>query len=145
MSMSSKAREYIGIKELSKQHKKIVDTYNTIKPLPHEYKVSYYNSWCAVFVSFIELKCKVKNAVYDCNCVSMLLTAKKKGLFKKEPKKNYIIFYSWNCNGVAEHVGIVEKVDGDIITTIEGNYSDVVKRRRINKTSKFIIGYAKVN
>lgn len=43
---------YNNVRENSPEHRHIVDTYNRIKPLPVGYKVSYTDSWCAVFVSF---------------------------------------------------------------------------------------------
>ena len=57
------------------------------------------------------------------------------------------IFYDWQDNGIgdntgaADHVGIVEKVSGGVITVIEGNYSDQVKRRTIAVNGRYIRGF----
>ena len=44
------------------------------------------------------------------------------------PSPGDIIFFDWNNNGVADHVGIVESCDGSYVYTIEGNANDAVKR-----------------
>ena len=55
--------------------------------------------------------------------------------------------YDWDDNGVGDnksgpdHVGIVEKVSGNTITVIEGNYSNAVKRRTLLVNGKYIRGY----
>lgn len=41
-------------------------------------------------------------------------------------KAGDIITFDWNANGTADHVGIVKKVDGRKIYTIEGNHNDKV-------------------
>ena len=47
------------------------------------------------------------------------------GRWTQEPAPGAVVFYDFNHNGVAEHVGLVVKDNGDgTITTIEGNTSD---------------------
>ena len=63
-----------------------------------------------------------------------------------KPKKGWLIFYNWDSgsqpnDGWADHVGIVEKVSKGWITTIEGNSSDMVKRRTIRVGTGTIRGY----
>ena len=63
------------------------------------------------------------------------------------PPPGDYIFYDWQDNGVgdntgaADHVGIVEKVAGNTITVIEGNYSNSVKRRTLAVNGRYIRGY----
>jgi len=63
------------------------------------------------------------------------------------PKAGDIIFYDWDdsgkgdCKGHSDHVGIVEKVSGGIITVIEGNYKNAVGRRQIEVNARYIRGY----
>jgi hypothetical protein len=50
------------------------------------------------------------------------------------PKPGDLIFFDWDVKGVgqdgaADHVGIVERVDGDVIYTVEGNTSDSCAER----------------
>ena len=44
-------RGWIGAKEGGAIHKRIIDTYNSLKPLPRNYPVSYRDAWCAATVS----------------------------------------------------------------------------------------------
>jgi len=57
------------------------------------------------------------------------------------PKTGNIIFFDWENDGIADHVGIVEKVENGIIYTIEGNSNDQCKRNTYEIGSKFIYGY----
>ena len=58
-----------------------------------------------------------------------------------------IIYYDWDKSGDADHVGIVEKVNGNTLTVIEGNNgnypNDRVRRREISSASSLIYGYAR--
>jgi hypothetical protein len=65
------------------------------------------------------------------------------------PQPNDLIFFNFTAkkhpnNLRATHVGIVESVANGIITTIEGNYGDAVKRRKIAVGSVTIRGYARL-
>jgi hypothetical protein len=64
------------------------------------------------------------------------------------PNPGDLIFYDWHdTNPAAEnkndpdHVGIVEKVSGNTIAVIEGNYSESVRRRTLAVNGKYIRGY----
>ena len=64
------------------------------------------------------------------------------------PKPGDIIVYNWDQktqpnDGYADHIGIVESVSGNTITTIEGNYKDSVGRRTIAVGNGQIRGYAR--
>lgn len=141
MQYADYAKKFIGVKEGSQKHIWLVEQYNKIKPLPRHYRVKISDSWCAVFVSVILKKCKSKNA-YECSASNMYYDCMKKGYAVKKPKKNDLIFY--NFTGRIDHVGIISKVDGNTIYTIEGNYSDKVKQRKISKTNKNIVGFCRV-
>ena len=59
-------------------------------------------------------------------------------------KHGDIIFFDWadSNDGQADHVGIVEKVEGSTIYTIEGNAStDICKQKEYNINSNVILGY----
>lgn len=142
MSLSETAKNYIGVREYTSAHKQLVNEYNKIKPLPRGYKVSYSDAWCAVFASVVMSKNNCVNPPYECSANEMANKAKANGQFTSVPRENELIFYSWKRNGVVDHVGIVESVNGDTITTIEGNCNNMVKRRTISKHYVFIAGYA---
>lgn len=58
------------------------------------------------------------------------------------PKAGDIIFFDWkNSDGIADHMGIVEKVDSNYIYTIEGNNGDACKECKYKVTDKKILGY----
>ena len=143
MKMIKNAKKYLGVIEGSKKHKEIIDGYNKIKPLPQGYKVKYSDQWCATFVSYVASLSDMVKFPYECSVPRMWEKAKKNKQTTTTPKKGYLIIYDWNNNKSLDHVGIVESVKGQVITTIEGNYSDSVKRRKIVKTSSCIYGYIK--
>jgi hypothetical protein len=145
MKIIKVAKSYLGVIEGSSRHHAIIDYYNTnIKPLPQGYKVKYNDSWCATFASVCMKEAKVIKAPYECSVPRMWERAKKNGQTTKKPKVGYLIIYDWNNNGSLDHVGIVEKVNGNNLTVIEGNYCDSVKRRKISALSDCIHGYIKV-
>ena len=58
-----------------------------------------------------------------------------------EPIPGDIIFFDWEGDGIADHVGIVEKVDGDFVYTIEGNTDDQCLENRYYLRSSPICGF----
>lgn len=143
MRIIKNAKKYLGATEGTPKHKEIIDGYNKIKPLPQGYKVKYTDQWCATFVSYVASLSDMIKFPYECSVPRMWEKAKKNKQTATTPKKGYLIIYDWNNNKSLDHVGIVESVKGQVITTIEGNYSDSVKRRKILKTSSCIYGYIK--
>ncbi len=61
--------------------------------------------------------------------------------FTSNPQAGDIIFFQ--SSGVISHQGIIEKVSGNIITTIEGNTSDMVARRTYVIGDEYILGYGR--
>ena len=145
MKYSDLARRYLGTKEGSQQHHHIIDEYNKIKPLPNGYRMTYGDPWCACFVSYVLYKCGAMKAPYSASANDMRTKAIHNQEYRREgPKVNDIVFYDWNHNGHVDHVGIVSKVGGKTIEVIEGNKSDSVGKRIIDKHSSYIAGYATV-
>ena len=146
------ARTWLGKKESDGSHKEIIDVYNKHKPLARGYKVKYTDSWCATFVSAVAIKLGYTDIIpTECGCPQMIELFKKLGCWveneNRKPSPGDIVFYDWEDNGkgdnkgAANHVGIVEKVSGVIITVIEGNYNNSVKRRTIAVNGKYLRGY----
>jgi cell wall-associated NlpC family hydrolase len=52
-----------------------------------------------------------------------------------------IIFFDWEQDGVSDHVGIVEYVEGEVVHTVEGNTSNSVARRSYRLAGPDVIGY----
>lgn len=148
----NQAKSWIGFKESDGSHKKIIDVYNEHTPLAGGYKVKYTDPWCATFVSACAIKCGYTKIIpTECGCERMITLFKKINAWVEKdshvPSPGDIIFYDWQDNGVgdntshSDHVGIVEAVNGNTITVIEGNYSDSVKRRTLKVNGQYIRGY----
>lgn len=147
-----KIKSWIGAKEGDAVHKHIIDTYNNHKPLAQGYKVKYTDAWCATTVSAAAIEVGYTDIIpTECSCKRMITLLQQKGIWMESdsyvPKAGDIIFYDWQDSGVGDntgvpdHVGIVEKCDGNIIVVIEGNKNDGVERRSIQVNGKFIRGY----
>lgn len=107
--------------------------------------------WCAVFVSWV-----ADQAGYiDKGVVPKFTTCrtqgvpwfKNRGLWKNRgyiPKSGDIIFFDWQQDGKADHVGIVERVIENRIYTVEGNLDDAVKRNNYQINSEKIYGFGVV-
>lgn len=143
---------WVGLKESDGSHKKIIDIYNTIKPLPVGYKLKDTDAWCAGTVS---AAAQVLNATdiipCECSCPRMIALAQKMGIWVEAdnyvPLPGDIPMYDWDDSGSgdnrggADHVGVVEEISGNSFTVIEGNYSNSVKRRTMKVNGKYIRGY----
>lgn len=147
MQYADYASLYVGTKQGSTKHKLIVNRYNQIKPLPRGYKVTYSDSWCATFVSFVLASCGCKKDVFECSANRMREKFKKKKLLLSKddtPKKNDIIFYDWNNDKWSDHVGIISKVTKTSYIVIEGNKDKKVGVRTILKKSKSVQAIGRV-
>ena len=149
----AQAQAWVGLKESDGSHKQIIDIYNSHKPLARGVKMEYDWAWCATFVSSVAIKLGYTDIIpTECSCSKMIALLKNLGSFVETdsyiPSPGDFLFYDWqDTNPAAEnmndpdHVGIVEKVSGNTITVIEGNYSKSVKRRTLEVNGKYIRGY----
>lgn len=105
--------------------------------------------WCAAFAINILKDAGIldttglKNPNY---CPEIVRWAKEKGIWMERgstPKPGDAILFDWQSDGTSDHIGIVEKVEGGKITTIEGNSSDSVKRNTYEIGSSKIMGFVK--
>ena len=145
-------QSWVGLKESNGSHKKIIDIYNTIKPLPVGYKLKYTDAWCAGTVSAAAQECNATDIIpTECSCPRMITKAQKMGVWVENdahvPTPGDIILYDWDDSGKgdnkggSDHVGVCEKISGNTMTIIEGNYSNAVKRRTLSVNGKYIRGY----
>ena len=150
------ACSYLGYNEADGSHKKIIDLYNSISPLPVNYKVSYSDAWCAAFVSAVAQRCGITNIVFpECGCDRMIALFKKAGRWQEndgyKPKIGDILFYDWGDSGKgdnlggSDHVGIIVSVSGLTIKVVEGNMSNKVGYRNIVVDGRYIRGYGLPN
>ena len=148
----SEAISHIGVKEGTVLHHKIIDRYNSRKPLPRGYAVKYTDPWCATFISYLAIVMGYTDIIpVECGCPQMITLAKQMGIWVEDdsyvPKLGDIVLYDWQDSGsgdntgTADHIGLIEKVVGNTETVIEGNYQDSVKRRELAVNGRYIRGY----
>ena len=148
----SEAISHIGIKEGTVLHHKIIDRYNSRKPLPRGYAVKYTDPWCATFISYLAIVMGYTDIIpVECGCPQMITLSQQMGIWVEDdsyvPKPGDIVLYDWQDSGsgdntgTADHIGMVEKVVGNTETVIEGNYQDSVKRRELAVNGRYIRGY----
>ena len=145
-SVISKAREYLGVKEGTVAHHRIIDAYNQVRPVPVGYMVKYSDDWCDAFVSFIADKTQTSELIgRECGVQRHIKIFEKLGIWrgKEFPKMGDVVTFDWDSNGWADHIGFVEKVENNQITTIEGNSNGRVERNTFLWNDKRIKGYAR--
>ena len=109
--------------------------------------------WCAMTMACLAIKLGITDIIpVECGCGEMIELCKKMGIWIEDdayvPEPGDLIFYDWQDSGKGDnkgwpdHVGIVEKVAGSIITVIEGNYKNAVSYRAIGVNARNIRGYA---
>lgn len=147
------AKAWLGLKEADGSYKVILDTYNSQKEaLPRGYQLTTRDPWCAGFVSAVAVKLGYTDILpTECSCGRMIQKLKALGAWDERdhrvPNPGELIFFNWEAAASgddatdADHVGIVESVKNGIITVIEGNYDNSVKRREIPVNHRYIRGY----
>ena len=149
---------WIGKREADGSFRVIVDTYNSglSKAVQRwgtrNVRMQYDWAWCACTVSAAAIAAGVADIVpIEISCPYMINIAQKAGLWVEndayKPQGGDIIMYDWqdsgsgDCQGQADHVGMVEKVEGNVMTIIEGNRNDSVSRRQLSVNGLYIRGY----
>ena len=107
-------------------------------------------AWCAISASWANSRGGIDKLKYPnfASCRASLKVFEKSGLVRNpktyEPKSGDLIYFDWNQDGIAEHVGIVFSYDGKNVETIEGNSSDSVRHKKYLANSKYIFKYVEV-
>lgn len=100
-------------------------------------------AWCHIFVSWCANQAGIPTSVVPktASTSTGMTWFKKKGLFKYKgkytPKRGDIAYFKTGRS----HVGIVEKVSGNTLYTIEGNTSNKVARKTYSLSNATITGY----
>lgn len=101
-----------------------------------------YNPWCQMFIWWCAKQAGIGENIIPktASCPTAYNWFKNKGqvIPAVEAKAGDIIFFTWTGNTSPAHVGIVENVNSNIITSIEGNKNNAVERRNISKDNKCI-------
>ena len=105
--------------------------------------------WCSIFVIAAMVECFGLEMACAMLCTAPGLASaacranadcfKAAGRFSRFPRVGDQIFFYYS--GDINHTGIVEKISGNKITTIEGNSSDRVRRNTYSASDPIIAGY----
>ena len=117
------------------------------------YGFTRHAAWCACFVTWCANEAGLieegKVPRYAL-CLNGVKWFKNKGKWLDKgivPETGMIIFYDrragngYGQDGRSDHTGIVEKVEGNYVYTIEGNWGDKVDTRKVRLDDKTILGY----
>lgn len=103
--------------------------------------------WCACFISWCSAQCGyIDTGIMPkfSLCTDGVAWFKDRGRWQDGsymPGAGDIIFFDWDGDGESDHVGIVESVIEDRISTIEGNSGNEVRRNSYPVGSRKIYGY----
>ena len=120
------ARGLIGATKYGATHKKLINDYNKVTPRPVSYAVKYDDDWCDAFVTVVADRAGATSLIgRECGVERHKSIFKQKNIWLGlvKPQAGDIVIWRWdgNRNGFANHIGFVESVSGNTITTIEGN------------------------
>lgn len=78
--------------------------------------------WCMVFVQWVFDRAGIAVPIKTASCGALLNAAKSNGrAVKGGYRPGDVVIYDFDGNGSTDHCGIVEAVNGKLITAIEGN------------------------
>ena len=143
------ARKEIGVTEYPANSNKV--KYNTAYYGREVFGAAY--PWCCAFIWWLFQQAGAKELFYGggkiASCTMLMNYYKKQKQFKaSNPLPGDLVFFNFDKNAAdAEHIGIVESVNGGIVITIEGNTGatndangGAVMRRE--RRASVILGYA---
>lgn len=118
------AEKEIGVKEIPANSNRV------------KYNTEYYGNdiasdkraWCCAFVWWVFKHSGASKLFYDgkkcAGCTTLMNFYKEKGQLVNGPyKPGDLVFFQFDSDAAADHIGIIEKDNGDTISTIEGNTS----------------------
>lgn len=111
------------------------------------YGYNYRVEWCAIFVSWVADQCGYLDAGVLPKTAGVRPYVdwfKERGHWQGrdfEPTPGDIVFFDWESDGLADHVGIVEKVENGLVYTVEGNTGDRCAERRYPVGNAPIYGF----
>lgn len=152
MKLVDTARGWAGVREDDGGHRFIIDLYNTLDPLPQDYRVTYEDAWCAAFGTAAAMEAGLTDIIPpECSCSRQIKLFQNAGCWQEDdgyrPLPGDYIYYDWDfskrpdCTGWPEHVGIVVGTYGPFILVMEGNKDDDASYRTIWQNDWCIRGY----
>ena len=146
------AAAMVGVRGGSAEHHRLVNDYNSVRPLPVGSAVKNSDDWCDIFTTVIFQREGLSDLIgRECGVERHIHIFKRLGIWNEDgnstPKAGDIITFNWDKDtqqndGWADHIGIVEKVENGIIHTIEGNSNNEVKRNTYRIGHGNIRGFA---
>ena len=109
--------------------------------------LSYRVEWCAIFVSWCADQCGYLDAGVLPKMegvrpyVDWFIQRDQWQDRDYKPIPGDIIFFDWESDGLADHVGIVERVEDGLIYTVEGNSGDRCVENRYYLSSAPVYGF----
>ncbi|MGW2158765.1 CHAP domain-containing protein [Nonomuraea sp. NPDC001699] len=131
----------LGYSEKAGAYTKFGDWYGKTVEFDADYSAA---PWCDMYLSWAAHKLGFQEWIGQFAwTVRHAEWFKAQGAWGKTPKPGAFVFYDWSGTGKIDnidHVGIVTRVEGDTIFTIEGNIDGGVAKRKERDTSK-VVGY----
>lgn len=135
----------IAIKELGVTNgSKYVKCYNQLTGN----NIPLSSFWCACFVTWAAYLAEIstKSILPFCSCSAEVRWFKSQGRWNDKyyrPKKGDVIFLDWDNIPDGDHVGLVEKVIGNTVHTVEGNAGNnsICMRKTYPIGSGVVLGY----
>lgn len=139
-------RAYYGAIEGDSRHREIIDYYNTLKPLPRGYIMTYTADWCVAFAVAVAVKLGLTDIIFpECSCSKEIQMYDAVGRFTRDknrtPQPGDFLIFDWAPGSGPDHWATVVRVEGDTIRTIEGNMGDKVWHRDVKIGDSRIYGY----
>ncbi|MER6812242.1 CHAP domain-containing protein [Spirillospora sp. NPDC000708] len=137
------AQKQLGYTEHGSGYTKFGDWYAQHIDGDHD---SYFKTapWCDMFLAWAADKAGVaEQAGQFASTVDHAKWFKEHGAWGHTPEPGALVFYDWSGSGdidQIDHVGIVEKVDGHTLHTIEGN-ADGYKLMRKTRSMDDVVGF----
>ncbi|MFI1463687.1 CHAP domain-containing protein [Nocardia carnea] len=103
-------------------------------------------AWCAAFTSHVWEKAGYQVDWTNPNYVPAIWNDAKAQLdtgTAHDAVEGDLIIFDWQGDGTPDHIGIVEKVVGNTIHTIEGNSSDQLRRNEYQMGNNDLVGVVK--
>ncbi|WP_378786976.1 CHAP domain-containing protein [Nonomuraea fastidiosa] len=131
----------LGYSEKSNSYTKFGAWYGKNVEFDADYSVA---PWCDMYLSWAAHKLGYEDWIGQFAwTVEHAKWFKKQGAWGKKPEVGALVFYDWSGSDDIDridHVGVVTKVEGNRIHTIEGNIDGGVAKRKVRDTSK-VVGY----
>ena len=129
------ASEQVGYKEYANNQTKYGEWYGL------------QGEWCDIFISWLANQVGILDTLIpkEAYVPTTATWYRNKNLLKDRnytPSKGDLILFDYNYNKTPDHIGIVEYVEGNVIHTIEGNKSKMVKRQQYAISNSQIYGIA---